>query len=167
MTEQEMKEACIEKIENAYLMFMDKYGVAYNLPRIIFDLKGDTAGITIYNSNIIRLNLDILKHNTESFINRTPVHEAAHLLAVHKYGLEMGRGHGRAWKRTMMDLGMVPDRCHSYDVSEVKKGKSHFYKCGCQTHVIGNVRHRNILRENKTFYCRKCKQNLEYDRPNV
>ncbi|MBV6458790.1 MAG: Protein SprT [Fimbriimonadaceae bacterium] len=67
---------------------------------------------------------------------RTLKHEYAHLLAVDRQGLR-GRGHGKAWKQAMRDLGEEPSVCHSYD---------------CR---------RNVSRQVVTYRCAKCETSFD------
>jgi len=101
-------------------------------------------------TNTIRLNPVFLNAYTDHYIETTVAHEWAHLATRKVYGRNVS-SHGPEWKRTMVDIGVPPSRCHSYQVPEgVKVGKSHAKhdiccdKCGkdlqCGPKVHANIR---------------------------
>ena len=112
------------------------------MPTVSFKLSGTRAGTAQYASGNIKLNPEIAAHNFDTFIERTPGHEAAHIISVIRYGSQ-GRGHGRCWKMVMRVLGYTPSRCHSYDMEDVKvRRQERFnYTCGCTTFNFSNTRH--------------------------
>ena len=132
------------------------------LPIIEHTIKGKKAGVAYLQEWKVNYNLEILIANEEDFLKQTVGHEIAHLVAFQLFG---SRGHDKAWKYVMRQLGLEPNRCHSYDLSviTVKKHKKVIYKCNCKEHEIGLVRHKN-LQENKNRYftCYLCKGKLIY-----
>jgi SprT protein len=71
------------------------------------------------------------KKNKEDFFKRTIPHEVAHLVAFRVFG---SRGHCKDWKFTMTRFGCDSSRCHSYNVSNVKRSKTvkrFLYECAC------------------------------------
>jgi SprT protein len=109
---------CVEQIELAYKIAQDKLGLVSPFPTIRWDLRGLCAGRAYYRENLIRLNPVLLQDNVEQFIERTPMHEAAHLLAFRKHGGNIDP-HGAEWRRVMWALGRPATRCHNYDVSTI------------------------------------------------
>lgn len=94
-----------------------------NLPKvnIAYDINSARlGGQANYAKNLIRINPVFLKEYTDDYIENTVGHEAAHLIARAKYG-RMISAHGPEWKRTMRELGLQPDRCHSYKVPDAIK----------------------------------------------
>lgn len=97
----------------------------------------------------IDLNYGLFLRNTESFFIDTIPHEVAHVIAWEQF---KGKGHGKEWKQVMTDFGLVPTRCHNYDVTNVVKPSSvirYHYRCACpqkvhylelKNHVYGDKR---------------------------
>jgi len=108
----------------------------------------------------IRFNLGMLMNekNTERFIERTPVHEVAHLVVYEVYGRG---GHGYEWRKVMDLLGATDiQRCHSYEMSSVGEENLIRYVCGCSVqHLVSKRKHNNILR-GVTYFCKRCRKPL-------
>jgi SprT protein len=147
-----------------------KYGVVVEMPKIIYDLKGTTAGTANYQTWTIRLNPVLLADNGDTFINDTPIHELAHLVTYLVYPSSLmpiygkRRVHGPEWQSVMRVLGATPTRCHQMDTSGVKrKNVSKFtYTCKCGTsHQISAKVHNNIVRGAR-YICRKCRTAIFY-----
>jgi predicted SprT family Zn-dependent metalloprotease len=64
----------------------------------------------------ITLATKLLALNGRTFIEDTPEHEAAHVIAVMLYGWDMGKGHGKAWHEVMEVLGKKAERLHRMQV---------------------------------------------------
>lgn len=107
-----LKKIIINKVEYYVKMAEDKLQVAIPMPVIDFSIRGTTAGRAYYNENRIRFNADIVYLNPDEFIERTPGHEVAHLVA-HKINPACSP-HGSDWKRVMCKFNLPPIRCHSY-----------------------------------------------------
>lgn len=100
-------------------------------PTLSFDLKGCAAGQAFLLKNHIKINPVLFKENREAFFKRTIPHEVAHLVAFTVFG---DRGHGKDWKNVMTRFGCENSRCHTYDVSSVKRSKTvrrYLYSCNC------------------------------------
>lgn len=76
------------------------------------------AGLASYRDNSIELNGSIMARNCQDFINRTPAHEVAHLVAYQVYGAcATGKnGHGEQWKSIC-------------DLFSISNGRYHNYRC--------------------------------------
>lgn len=90
------------------------------------------------------------------------LHELAHILA----NLEAGKrvGHKAGWKRMMRRLGITPKRCHSQDVSHVKRKQRRYLvlcpdSCGWSFKATASRRTRR-LNDSKGRHCPKCKAPL-------
>lgn len=114
--------------------------------------KSRTAGLAhlspvVFNSFKITINVPLLAVNDNSKqIYETVGHEIAHLIAFDMYN---DRGHGRAWKRVMVQLGLHPERCHQMDEAAAMVGKNttkYIYRCsGCGTYLpLGSKRHKRL-----------------------
>lgn len=164
----ELQEQAIDTVRK----YWDKGNSIYNLslpyPRISFRLKGGTAGTASYIKNEIRLNAGLLEENGQTFLDRTPAHEVAHIFAFKQYGIQRTRRgsrqvHGWAWKSVMREFGLNSERCHSYETSTTVKraSKPYVYTCGCQEFNLTAIRHRRIL-QGKTYNCKTCKSRLTF-----
>lgn len=160
MTNWELQDAARKKVSETMDKARQIFNVSLEIPEILFDLHGKTAGYVLYSKNTIRFNLDILKYNTEAFLKRTPVHEVAHLVSYAVYG-RIGTGHGKVWKAVVASLGGIPERCHSYDVSKVV-GIGYKYncsKCG-KEYFLSKICHNKFLRGQRFYMCPVCKWQL-------
>lgn len=69
-----------------------------------------TAGYAFYRpTNIVRFSAELMWEHTEFFIKDTIIHEVAHIVADNVFGHQ---GHGPAWKRVMLAMGVTPNRLH-------------------------------------------------------
>lgn len=131
---------CYDKARAQFPTFNRPY------PTVRFDVRGMTAGWAYTNQNLIRLNPVLLNENGDDFINRTPGHEAAHIIANTVYG---NSGHGPNWKSVMRFLGLDPSRCHNFDTSNarVSAKSQHAYTCtSCAaTVMLGPTRHKKSM----------------------
>ena len=75
-----------------------------------------TCGETVRTKDIA-LSAKLLALNGKVFVEDTPIHEAAHVIAVEVYGLAEGKGHGKRWKEVMSLLGVKASRLHSMQVA--------------------------------------------------
>lgn len=150
------------KIQEGLNIAQSHYGREFPFPSISYDLKGKTAGTATYQRNHIRLNAVLLVENGDKFINRTVLHELAHLLTYQVHGVPRDRAgrhaaHGREWKSMMNLLGVESSRCHSYDTSNSvgRKVKQFVWKCdGCgDMFSVGRQKH---LKMQTNRYTHKC-----------
>jgi len=156
-----------QKLINANYHYIDLANIVFNThllkyPTIEHTIKGKKAGVAYLQQWKVNYNLELLIANEEEFLKQTVGHEIAHLVAFQLFG---SRGHDKAWKYVMRQLGLEPNRCHSYDLSEItiKKHKKVIYKCNCKEHEIGLVRHKNLqANKNRYFTCCLCKGKLVY-----
>ncbi len=132
--------------------------------RLLFDLKGKVAGTANSGKGVIRINYVLLKENTEHFIKQTLGHEYAHLITDSLWLsnlISKPTAHGQGWKKVMRQLGLTPDRCHSYDTtnSSTKKQRRWKYTCGCidRPHMISTTLH-NRIRRGRKYRCQRCKK---------
>lgn len=146
---------CLQKIEEAYKAAETIYGRTFQRPKVVFDLRGRSGGQAWGRKNLIRLNPELLRQNGMEFVNRTPTHEASHLIAWEIYGFNIS-GHGKEWQKVMVDLGQVPSRTHNY---ENKIG--HEYVCACRTAYFTTKRH-NLCLKGQEYSCGFCKKTFNY-----
>jgi SprT protein len=153
----ELQAKAIKRINEAYDMACKFYNMSFILPTISFKLKGRRAGYAQCFVNKIALNNDMLHAYGDVFINDTPGHEAAHLIARHVYGHNI-MPHGCEWKKVMRVIGQEPSRCHNF---EVKTRNEYICKCD-KTIYISTTKHNRILRGNARFYCTTCKTEIRW-----
>jgi SprT protein len=129
-------------------------------PTFSIKLRGTTAGRAHLRLNHIKINPILFKENREKMLSQTIPHEIAHLVA---YRVFNDTGHGKFWKHVMVQFGLKPDRCHSYDVSNARvRGRNTVtFKCKCKTWELTSIRankhHKHMATKGRHFYtCRAC-----------
>lgn len=131
-------------------------------PTFSFNLSGTVAGYAYFHKNHIKINPELFVRNKAKFLYDTIPHELAHLVA---YNVYRDNGHGSGWQRVMINLGCEPNRCHSYDVSAVKRNytvRRFVYSCGCREHYITAQKHNKLQKNSRQFICSSCRGNLSY-----
>jgi SprT-like family len=86
-------------------------------PEYVRDILGkqdEPGGLLLFNVPLYR-KIDAIerKHNI--------LHELAHVVAELETGPKYKVGHGPVWQMFMHRFGEVPERCHSVDVSELRR----------------------------------------------
>jgi len=161
-----------ERVEQCFQIAENAYNRSIRRPHIRFDKRGTIAGTANYTKWELNFNAGLLDENVEHFVKQTVAHECAHLIdqAVYEthtqnfdsFGRRKKRQpHGRNWKIVMMTLGVPAERCHSYDVSNVKqarrKSKTYTYHCtGCKRDLeMGAIRHKKQITGKASYsHCR-------------
>lgn len=138
-----------------------KYGRSFPYPSVQYTLKGSVAGRAYYYEHMINLNSILLSENGQKFIDRTVAHEVAHLIAYRVYGNRI-RPHGREWASVMHTFGLEASRCHNYDVTRTRRGKSYAYKCDCRVYQLSSIRHKRAL-DGTRYSCKSCHKKLVLD----
>jgi SprT protein len=93
-----------------------KLGIHIPMPRILFSIKGRTAGRAWIGRNTIEFNPTLIRLNPNEFLERTPGHEVAHLAAHAKYPSRAIKAHGAEWRNVMWGFGLPAERCHNYEM---------------------------------------------------
>jgi len=136
-------------------------------PGIIYKHKGVCGGKAYVDKNIIDINPILFNENVDEILNQVIPHEVAHLIthAIYGYDNEI-RSHGWQWQSVMKSLGKSPDRCHTMDLSTIKKMKNkieYVYKCKCKDYIpVSKIRHNNIVNKGKHYRCNNCDSRIEY-----
>jgi len=140
----------------------------FKMPTVTYDVRGRTAGTACDYDYSIDLNPVLLNENREVFINRTVVHEFAHLVdgILHPWTRETKRGrnkrsiHGNTWKWVMVKFGVEPSRTHSYDISNAATRTKHKYRyicTGCKKDIYhGPVKHKRQQSGESNYGHRRC-----------
>ena len=156
--------------EKANNIFSDNQ-ILFRHVSILFNLKGCRAGVAYYQIPYkIRFNLILAVDNLDDFLINVIGHEIAHLYQRQKY--PYSKPHGKEFKNIVQLLGYNSSRCHSYDLSKVKRKRiKYIYECQCDIkneHYLTKRRHEQIQTQIKyhgrgLFYCKKCKAFLQYN----
>jgi len=165
-------EECFARAERAFTRTFPR-------PKVLFTKRGQVAGTANHTKWVLNFNMVLLNENLEDFVHQTVSHEVAHLvtgvvypdtrISFDRFGRRTARrSHGSEWKSVMIMLGVNPDRCHDYDVSNARVGNkrkttSFDYKCnGCDRVLpMGKIRHnRQQSGEMNYAHCRGYKLTL-------
>jgi SprT protein len=165
MNVQALKKAALDKVEEAYVRAEAHYGRKFTRVPVEFSTKQKvTAGTAHYRRSHtghtpikIKLSLPLLMLNGETFIEDTPGHEAAHLIAVEMYG-SRGEGHGAAWMSVMRVIDQEAKRTHNMKTARVTVNAY----CLCTTHEVSKGIAQKIL-AGRRFTCKKCKTPVKLD----
>jgi SprT protein len=160
-----LKQQALAKVEEAYVRAEAHYGRKFTRVPVEFSAKQKvTAGTAHYRRTHsghtplkIKLSLPLLMLNGETFLEDTPGHEAAHLIAVELYG-SRGEGHGPAWTSVMRVIGQEAKRCHNMQTARVTV-TTH---CLCQSHQVSKAVAQKIL-AGRRYTCKKCKTPVKLD----
>lgn len=129
-------------------------------PTVSFAVRGVKAGVAYLQQNEIRFNPVLLQENGQEFIQQVVPHELAHVLVHQLFGRIAP--HGKEWKMVMEQVFGVPaETYHCFDTASVA-GKQFPYECGCQTHWLSVRRHNAIVRDQRHYVCKLCKQLLTF-----
>jgi len=139
-------------------------------PTIKWTLRGGTvAGTAKPEKWEVLLHPGYYKKYGQKYLDRTVVHEIAHLITYAVYGRV--KPHGKEWKYVMKTLGVKNiKRCHNYDPTGLvnRMKKEYVYSCNCdENYNFTKIRHRKALNHmekyGKHLYsCRFCKSDLQY-----
>lgn len=163
--ENKVRVAVYDYFQKAIELFPQALLGERTMPRISFDLRGQTAGQAGYLAWKLWFNKVLLAENEDTFCRQTVGHEVAHLVAhelLVRAHRPSERSHGATWARVMRAFGLVPERCHHYDVTnaQVRKVERHPYHCACRTFELSSVRHNKVRKGTAQYKCRCCNQVL-------
>jgi SprT protein len=87
------------------------------------------AGRADYKAKLILLNPLLLEHGAEE-VNRTFLHELAHILAQYRAGRRRIAPHGAEWRGACHDLGIGDEkRCHNLPFPIRQRARRFQYRC--------------------------------------
>lgn len=160
---------------DALMMLEKAYNRVFVVPEIRYDLVGRSAGQAVWDpygkvKHFIRINPVLLNENGEDMVNQTVPHEVAHVVVTQLYEEKGHRvqGHGYEWQSVMRQLGLKPDRCHSYDVTSIRAirgGKEYHFTCMCVgfVHKFSKSKYTRYINGNR-YVCRRCRGSLKFDK---
>lgn len=99
------------------------YGIRINsMPKTKMNSRlTSTAGRAFIEENYTDYSCYLLLRNTDEFKNNTIPHELCHHIAFRLYG---DRGHGKAWKKVMVEMGLKPDTYHNMETLHMANNKA-------------------------------------------
>jgi len=163
MTFEQLIDFCVSETRRLLQQAEAEYQRSMPKVEILFDLKGQSAGMVqfpVTGVPVIRYNRVLLQENGLAFVDHTPAHEVAHVVARTLFGRKI-RPHGSEWRAVMRHLGAVPDRCHRFDTSRSsnRQYRRFPYRCGCRQHMLTSIR-RNRIQRGQSYHCRDCGDRL-------
>jgi len=140
---------------------------------INFSLNGRASGMYRIKRNNrlfsrrqieIRYNPTIFSRYFEDNFKTTIPHEVAHFISDMIYGLKNIKPHGKEWKAIMHAFDADASVTANYDLSglPLKRLSLYTYYCNCREHQLTAIRHNKITRRRYQYYCKNCKQILNY-----
>ena len=121
--------------------------------RFEFNNRKRAFGTCNYSQKIIGLSLPLCTENLDKIDSRiynTILHEIAHALSVHVYGIRFGRGHGANWVSVAKQIGCDGKRCFDSETVNMPKAK---YRLVCDSCGAESPKHR---KGSRTSACGRC-----------
>jgi SprT protein len=146
--------AILDKICDLNQICEQVYGQTFKVDVVMNKRLKTTAGRAIIGADFLRIefNPTLYAQEGQVFIDRTVVHEFAHIVAC---VLMKSTGHDAHWRSVMQTLGAIDSkRCHSYAVQSTK-AKTTTYTCGCSNYEITPQR-KSWMTRGKVYRCVKC-----------
>ena len=81
----EVHQRVMEKLGEGVTAAEAVYNRKFDIPKVLYNVRGSTAGLALYHLWCIRLNAVLLMENVDAFIARTVPHELAHLITGRMY----------------------------------------------------------------------------------
>jgi len=135
----------------------------FDEPELIYRKKGSIAGSALLQKWQIQLNINMLLENKVQFINDVIPHELAHLIAYKKFGRV--KPHGKEWQTIMEQVfHLDAKRTHCFNLPQHLIQNRYHYYCECQNHLLTNIRHQKVQRNQAQYYCKHCGTQLRLQR---
>lgn len=124
------------------------------------DLRGTTAGLSLYGLNHIRLNAQMILEHTDHFIDNYVPHEVAH--AIVDSLTPDQPPHGDHWRSVMGLFDVEPRVRHPYPAEHLllRKLTKYQYKCKCEEPAVLTSIIHNRIERGERYVCVVCKQKL-------
>ncbi len=123
----------------------DHGGCRFQMPHVLFDLTGRTAGRAFPSRHEIHLNRQLFEHTADHYreLRDTAAHELAHLLVHHLAPNEPP--HGDIWRSFAMRLGGSGERTHNIPLKRARRSTVYLYDLP-QAGVVrlGAIRHKRV-----------------------
>ena len=149
----------LAQVASCYQIAETALGRSLPRPKVMFTLRGKSAGTAHLQENKLRFNPILLKENLQEFLNHVVAHEVCHLIAYRLYGRV--KPHGKEWQSLMINIfGLTPSTTHQLNIDSVV-GKQYPYQCLCGPVLLSVRRHNKIVRGQTQYQCRRCKTQLK------
>ena len=170
----EQQQQIIEQTHVYIEQAVDLFNIKNKDIEINFDLRGRSAGMYrvsrqkgwhfVQLKREIRYNSFIFSKYFDDNFSTTIPHEVAHYISDILYGLKNIKPHGNEWKTIMHAFGANAAVTADYDLSGIplKKQSLYTYHCQCREHQLSAIRHNKIKKRRYKYYCKNCKQVLNY-----
>ena len=126
MTKTALCPSLVERVETkileTYLRAQTIFKRTFPLPKVTYEDKGRIAGYANFYEGKLNFSPALLAENTDHFIANVIPHEVCHLVIRAMY--PNCQSHGEDWKKLMKQLGVKPNRYHTYDTSTATSGKT-------------------------------------------
>ncbi|QPG06852.1 SprT family zinc-dependent metalloprotease [Salinimonas marina] len=148
-----------QQVDELLALASSVYHRAFIRPTITWRKSGKNAGTSNLTYNRINLNPVLFHHNREAYLNDVVAHELSHILVYQLYGKV--RPHGREWQTMMEKVFERPAATtHAFDLSPLQL-KSYRYFCRCGPVQLSVRRHNKVMRQQQSYVCRRCHQQLQ------
>lgn len=131
---------------------------------VLFNLKGRASGMYRVKGRerVIRYNPWLFARYYDDCLASTVPHEVAHYLTDMIYGLRRVRPHGPEWKGIMAAFDADASVTSDYSLEGIPQRRTarYPYVCGCDTHMVGALRHKRMRRGRAIYRCRRCGDQL-------
>lgn len=99
------------------------YGIRIGaMPKVVMNSRlTSTGGRAWLEDYYIDLSCYLMERNPETFRTVTIPHELCHLIAFRLYG---DKGHGKPWKKVMVEMGLEPNPYHNMETMSMAKAKA-------------------------------------------
>lgn len=144
MEKEKIYHGIVTVVDGAISLLADHAGDGYaSTVRIVWNKRmRSTAGRAFMNLAKVELNPRLLYLGDDplSHVRQTLLHELAHLLAYHRYGIKIS-AHGAEWKQACADLGIPGESAtHSLPLPSRKQRRKWRYTCPACLEVIERVK---------------------------
>lgn len=133
----EVKREAIRRTNEAVDVINAKLNIRLSYPRVLFSIRGMTAGRAHCGRDVIEYNPTLLGENVEDFLRQTVRHEVAHLAAHKKFGHAI-KPHGNEWGSCCWYLGIPATRCHNYDIGNTP-ARAHYQSANRVKRTEGGI----------------------------
>lgn len=160
-----LQQACLDRVERAFVYAERHYKTPIPRVPVIFNNRlTATAGRAFFDRQgrgiKIDLSTKLLTLNGQEFVDDTPGHEAAHIIAsflLRAFGAERQAKqapHGAKWKEVMKVIGQEPNRCHS--MKSAAKRYTYILEDDSEVHVTPLV-HKRIQSGSRSYSTKSSK----------
>lgn len=153
------KTLLLNRLDSLYIEADTYFNRHFTRPDLTFRRSGRHAGTAFLQQNRINLHPVLFAHNRDAYFNDVLPHEVSHLLVYQLYGRV--KPHGKEWQATMQHVfGCAAETRHQFDLTPLNI-KSVSYQCGCGDIELSIRRHNAVVRGQRQYQCRRCKQVLK------